>query len=42
MKKVNVSPSLEKFSEKEINVTAANKLKGGKATTLILDVLVSG
>ncbi len=42
MKKVNVSPSLENFSEKEIKTTAANKLKGGGSTALILELTING
>ncbi|MCC7453025.1 MAG: hypothetical protein IT222_02575 [Crocinitomix sp.] len=33
MKKVNVSPSLENFSEKEINANAVNSIKGGGVIT---------
>jgi hypothetical protein len=33
MKKVNVSPSLENFSEKEINASAVNSIKGGGVIT---------
>ncbi len=42
MKKLKLTPSLENFSEKEIKTTAANKLKGGGSTALILDLIVSG
>ena len=42
MKKSKLTPSLENFSEKEIKATAANKLKGGGSTALILDLIVSG
>ena len=42
MEKVNVSPTLENFSEKEIKATAANKLKGGGSTAFITDLIVAG